>query len=222
MERTLEEELMTGFAQAQAYSNADFEEPHARVVELFDEEFPGAMIFGDILDLGCGPGDITLRFARRFPDANITAIDGSEAMIELANARMAATGGVRATVTFIEGVIPDLPIPKADYDLIVSTNCLHHLKDPSVLWRGIAEAAGKDTFIFIYDLFRPGSEAAARHLVEKYSADEPDILKRDFYNSLLAAFTPIEVEAQLKEAGFIELLVQQVSDRHMVISGVKE
>jgi hypothetical protein len=57
-------------------------------------------------------------------------------------------------------------------------------------------------------------------MVGQYAAGEPEILKRDFYNSLLAAFTPQEVEAQLAGAG-LNLSVDVISDRHMVIHGTR-
>jgi hypothetical protein len=63
MERIVEPELMDDEAQARAYAEADFEEPNARFVALY-REFVGALPAGAaVLDLGCGPGDITLRLA---------------------------------------------------------------------------------------------------------------------------------------------------------------
>ena len=51
--------------QAQAYSDADFTESHQRFVALFVQRFPGwqSKAFRAI-DLGCGPADVTVRFAR--------------------------------------------------------------------------------------------------------------------------------------------------------------
>ena len=47
---------------------------------------------------------------------------------------------------------------------------------------------------------------------------EPPVLKRDFYNSLLAAFEIEEVRAQLAAAGMSGLSVRTVSDRHLLVS----
>jgi hypothetical protein len=69
------------------------------------------------------------------------------------------------------------------------------------------------------ELFRPENQAAARQLVEAYASGEPEILRRDFYNSLLAAFEPPEVEAQLAAAGLDGLSVTVISDRHLVVHG---
>lgn len=219
MKRIIEPELMEEMEQAQAYADADFEEPHRRVLELFDIEFPGTKISGRILDLGCGPGDITFRFAKRFPDASVTGIDGSSAMIKLADERKIREKETADNIRFIKGSIPEASIPAVRYDLILSNSLLHHLHQPDVLWNTILKYASGGTKIFVVDLYRPASEKEARRIVNQYSGDEPEILKRDFYNSLLAAFKPAEVEQQIADAGLAELAVKVVSDRHLIVYG---
>lgn len=179
MESVLEPELMENMEQAEAYANADFEEPHSRVIELLDAEFQRPKINGRILDLGCGPEDITFRIACRFPEAAITAVDGSAAMIKLANQRKERERGRK--IEFIQGFIPKVKIPRVTYDLIISTSFLHHLSDPSILWKTLAEYGSSGTKIFVYDLFRSYSEEEAMRLVNLYSGNEPDVLKKDFY-----------------------------------------
>ena len=67
MERQPEPDLMDEEEQARAYALADFEAPHENFVELFKQRFAGEDITGDVLDLGCGPADVSIRFARHFP-----------------------------------------------------------------------------------------------------------------------------------------------------------
>ena len=66
---------------------------------------------------------------------------------------------------------------------------------------------------------RPESAGAAQALVDQYAPDEPEVLRRDFFLSLGAAFTPDEVRAQLADAGFDGFVVEPVTDRHLVITG---
>ena len=221
MERMSEPELMDTGEQAEAYANADFEDSHGRIVQLFDAAFPAAEIKGPLLDLGCGPGDVTFRFARRFKGVTIVAADGSAAMIALANERKAREHEEGKYITFMEAVIPGTAIPRRTYDTIISTSFLHHLHDPNVLWKTIGAYASPGTKLFVYDLLRPSDRHEAMRLVELYSGAEPDILKEDFYNSLLAAFEPREVESQLSMNNLSELSVTVVSDRHMLICGEK-
>lgn len=222
MKRVLEPELMEDPAQARAYAGADFSEPHTHIMRVFERKFPGVEIKGDILDLGCGPGDIAFRFARMFPEAKVIGVDGSAGMVELAEERRAREPDVAERITFVRGRIPGAPIPPLDYRAIVTNSLLHHLHRPNVLWETVAGYARTGSIIFVVDLMRPVSIEEAQRMVEKYSGAEPETLKRDFYNSLLAAFSPTEVEEQIREAGLTELKVKKISDRHLAAYGVKE
>ena len=69
------------------------------------------------------------------------------------------------------------------------------------------------------DLLRPESSEAAQAIVDKYAADEPVILRRDFYNSLRASFTEDDVAAQLAEMNLTRLLIDVPDDRHWIVGG---
>ena len=220
MQRIPEPELMDDPVQAEAYAAADFDAAHSRIVDAFDECFPGAGLEGCVLDLGCGPGDISFRFAARYPACTVIGVDGASAMIRLANRRRAAdASGER--VRFVEGLLPGAPIPDGPYAAIVSNSLLHHLHRPEVLWQAIDAHAHRGTRIYVADLRRPPDMDAARRLVREYAAGEAAILQRDFYNSLLAAFTPAEVEAQLAATGLAGLSVDVLSDRHLLVHGTR-
>ncbi|MDX1519389.1 MAG: SAM-dependent methyltransferase, partial [Gammaproteobacteria bacterium] len=60
----------------------------------------------------------------------------------------------------------------------------------------------------------------AEALVHQYAREEPEILQQDFYNSLLAAFSPAEVNQQLHDSGLGYLTIEILSDRHLCIFGL--
>lgn len=218
MERILEPELMDQPEQVLAYAMADFSEPDSQFISLFQEEF-GENISGYILDLGCGPGNISFRFARAYPGCIVHAVDGSSEMIRLAKAFLSKEKELTGRLNFIKDILPDIRPPMRFYDVIISNSLLHHLHNPIVLWDTIKRFSRHGTIVFIRDLTRPASREDAKKIVETYSNREPEILKRDFYNSLLASFTEDEIKEQLLEAGLNHMKVGRVSDRHMVISG---
>ena len=219
MERIVEPELMEEDAQARAYAEADFNEPHGHFIDLFAEAFPDERIGGHVLDLGCGTGDITIRFSRARPACTIHGMDGSEAMLRYALKALSSAGDVRGRVELIQGVLPGAVLPRTGYDTIISNSLIPHLKNPQVIWTSVLRYAIPGATVFVMDLKRPESADVARALVERYAGEEPEILKRDFYNSLLAAFEVDEVKGQLKEAGLDSFLVREVSDRHLAVSG---
>jgi SAM-dependent methyltransferase len=222
MERVQEPlELMNDEEQARAYAEADFAEADRRFIVRFGELFPDYDGKGLVLDLGCGPANITLRFAQRYPDAVVHGVDGSSAMLKYGQLALSrANDGSDSRVKLIKGFIPGVELPTQYYDVIVSNSLLHHLPDPQALWTTIKEHSKPGTRVLVADLYRPATSENAYLIVETYSGGEPEVLKTDFFNSLLAAFTPREVESHLAAAGLSSFTVQTISDRHMTIYGV--
>ena len=222
MERVLEpSELMSEDEQARAYAEADFTTPHSNFIFQFSERFTDYDGGGLVLDLGCGPADITVRFAQRYPRATLHGVDGSEAMLKYGRLALERAGeAIASRITFIQGFIPGVALPAQAYDVVICNSLLHHLTDPQALWTTVKQHSRVGTRVFIGDLYRPPNLEMARHIMETYSGNEPDVLKRDYYNSLLAAFTQAEVEAQLVQAGLSYLTVETITDRHIIIYGV--
>lgn len=214
--RIPEPELMDSEAQALAYAKADFADVNAAFVERLQARFP-ELRSGRVLDLGCGPADICLRLAQALPEVEILGVDGAEAM--LAPGRAALEGsGLEGRVRLERHLLPTTALP-GPFDAVISNSLLHHLHDPAALWSTVRAASRPGTAVLVVDLFRPSSTEAAAALVEEAAADEDPILKEDFYNSLLAAFTPDEVRAQLEAAGLAQLEVSTISERHLAIVG---
>ena len=207
---------MTDEQQALAYAKADFSTSNQWYVDQLLADYPVEL--GNILDIGCGPGDVMLRLASARPNVRITAIDGSNAMIELAR-KAVQSAGLQQRVTALQGYVPGLPLEERSFDAILSKDLLHHLPDPMVLWSEARRLGRSGAAIYVMDLMRPESPQAAHNIVETVASDELPILKADFYASLCAAFTLEEAKAQVKQCR-LPLEVTQVSDRHMVIKGV--
>ncbi|WP_404784209.1 class I SAM-dependent methyltransferase [Altericista sp. CCNU0014] len=218
MKRTPEPDLMNGLEQAYAYARADFEEPHNYCIELLRQSLPNLPQTGTALDLGCGPADIAIRFARAFSDWSVDGLDGSPAMLHYGREAV-QKAGLDGRVTLSEAYLPAGNAPRDRYGLIFSNSLLHHLADPKILWQSIHRWAKPDAAIFIMDLMRPDNAEVAARLVDRYAANELEVLRQDFYNSLLAAYSIDEVLVQLQQAQLEYLAVKLVSDRHFIVSG---
>lgn len=209
---------MDAAEQAVAYAQADFSAPHQFLVDQLSRLLQRLPAVARVLDLGCGPADVSVRFARAFPGWQIDGVDGAEAMLKLGRAHVAATG-LAARVRLHRALLPHDPLPGGGYQVILSNSLLHHLHQPQVLWQAVRAAAAPGAAVYVTDLRRPAEEGGLRHLVDTYSKPEPAVLRRDFEASLRAAFTTPEVHAQLGLAGLQELAVRELTDRHLAIFG---
>lgn len=218
MERVPEPELMDTPEQARAYAEADFEEPHSQFIVEFRNLFPGVEADGAVLDLGCGPADIAIRFARAFPGARVLGFDAGPNMLQLGREAVAAAG-LASRVRLVQGHLPEDEPPGCPYDAIISNSLLHHLDDPLSLWEAVNRYGTAGTRVFIMDLCRPDSPDEVQQMVDKYAGDEPEILREDFGNSLRAAYRTDEVGVQLESAGLGYLRISEPTDRHLAVSG---
>ncbi len=217
MRRVPEPELMLDPDQAEAYSSADFAQAHQAFVSLLQQRLPHLPQTASVLDLGCGPCDVTQRVALAYPNWRIVAIDGSPAMLTLGSHRLARAelqGRVRLELC----VLPEQEPSGGPFDVVISNSLLHHLQEPAVLWRAIGRHTTKGGSIAVMDLLRPDGEDELQHLLQA-ARGEPAVLRRDFENSLRAAYTTNEVLQQLQTNGLTQIEVEQVSERHWLAWG---
>ena len=212
MQRSPEPEIMDNPERAQAYADADFCEVNEAFVERV-LELAGDLASARVLDLGTGPGEMPLRIAAQRPGWRIVGLDASMPMLRLGqDARRGAS-----TVPAVRFVLADAkrtPFADDTFELIFSNSILHHVDDPVAFWKEAARVAKPGALLFVRDLLRPESPEAAHTLVETYAKDEHSLLKEDFYNSLLAAYTISEVHDQIHLEGIQAAKVSQSGNRH--------
>jgi ubiquinone/menaquinone biosynthesis C-methylase UbiE len=216
MKRIPEPELMDAPEQVRAYAEADFDEPNVLFVEMLTE-LVGETESQTLIDLGCGPGDICIRLAQALPDWHIVGLDAGPNMLAMAAEAVKATN-LEARIELVQAHLPN-ELPDGQFGAITSNSLLHHLPEPMALWQSIRELARPGCWVQVMDLHRPADIDSARALVDQYAADAPEVLRQDFFNSLLAAYTADEVEQQFQAAGLRGLTLTCPSDRHWLVQG---
>lgn len=83
-----------------------------------------------ILDIGCGMGHNVLPIAKRYPDAEVVAIDTGVPMLRYGHARAMALG--YENVTFMQAEASQLPFEDESFDWIQTTMFLHETGGKSI------------------------------------------------------------------------------------------
>ncbi|MGO1592393.1 class I SAM-dependent methyltransferase [Ancrocorticia sp.] len=82
----------------------------------------------DLLDVGCGPGTITLDFAELLAPGNVIGIENTNAPLE--TARRNAAHRRDASTQFMRGDVMALAFPDHSFDIVHAHQVLQHLSDP--------------------------------------------------------------------------------------------
>ncbi len=216
MERMLEPEIMDGDAQARVYAHADFAEENQGFVNQFFALYPDVEE-GTVLDLGCGPADIPIRLLRNRPALRVTGVDASGPMLDWAR-NAVQQAGLHDRIRLLCQRFQDCRLEQPA-DAVISNSLVHHVPNPLQVWYAVKTFARSGAPVLVMDLLRPDTPEAARELVDRYAADEPEQLRHDFYHSLLSALTEDEVAAHLAEMNLSRLLIDVPDDRHWMVSG---
>ena len=215
--RQAEPEVMADRDEALAYARADFTEVNQAFVDRL-LALVGPCLSAAAVDLGTGPGDIPFRLLRARPGWHITAVDASQAMLELAR-RAAPKAGLAGAIDFLQADAKSTHLPAAAFDVVFSNSILHHISDTAAFWAEVRRLAAPGAVVFMRDLARPGDAAAAARIVEQYVGGESELLRQEYYRSLLSSYTVQEVRRQLDKAGLGTLGVEMATDRHLDVFG---
>jgi arsenite methyltransferase len=149
-----------------------------------------------VLDLGSGGGiDVILSARRVGPTGHAYGLDMTEEMLELAR-RNAAEAKI-ANVTFLQGLIEEIPLPDSSVDVVIS-NCVINLSTdkPSVL-REIGR------------VLRPGGRIGISDVVAEDRLEPAQRAERGSYVGCIAgALSSSEYTDGLRAAGFDDISVE--------------
>jgi len=201
MARVPEMEVMEDESEVEAYSSAAAQS----YLESIDKSFVDhvARLIGEgtpgrALDLGCGPGQITIMMARRWPDMRFVGLDAAASMLEQAR-KDAAAAGVECDWEVIR-VGPEgdgrLPYEDATFDLVTCNSVMHHLADPLQALNEMARICKPNGAVLIRDLMRPPAplyELHCRVFGRHYGGE----MLRLYRASVKAAYTAEEMQEML-------------------------
>lgn len=151
-----------------------------------------------ILDVGCGAGATSFAFADAAPDAKVTGLDLSEALIAAARDRSEG----RANVRFVQGDAARASPEGGPFDLIVSRHGVMFFDDPVAAFTHLHGLAPRSRLLF--SCFRSPVEnewmAAMRGIIERHAPEALNVAPPAA--GPFAFADPARIESILREAGF--------------------
>ena len=162
-----------------------------------------APLGSSVIDLGCGSGQFAAYLARQRPDLKIVGIDLSAPMVEMGNQALHEAGlGQRVELrqgdmTNFSGLLPP------EVGLINCLFAIHHLPTMQHVEscfreiRDVMQRSGCNLMMF--DLARPRHEKTAWDYPAAFSPNAPEAFRADSVNSLIAAYSHLELAKVLQD-----------------------
>ncbi len=110
----------------------------------------------DLLDIGCGAGNYTLKMLQKIPGLNCTLVDLSRPMLDRAVERVTGAGGKK--VRAIQGDMRGIDLGTGCFDIVLAAATLHHLR---------TDAEWRSMFGAIFNSLRPGGSFWVFDMVEQ-------------------------------------------------------
>jgi ubiquinone/menaquinone biosynthesis C-methylase UbiE len=216
LEDALAQPLVPSTAFADAWIQVDQTENPRFFVNLLDatrarllerarrspKEFfaPLALVPGlNVLDVGCGTGDILRLLAPIISPGRAVGVDLSETMIAEAGQRSVENAG---NLSFRVGSVLELPFPAASFDRVLATQLLLHVPDPTSALMEIKRVLAQSGVISITEIDWGTLVVQSSHneLGRRFS----ELACRELRNGLIVR----ELPGELRELGFNHIVIK--------------
>jgi SAM-dependent methyltransferase len=189
------EDSLSGMEQARKYA-----EGHKKYGRLmyggFLKEVKALNISGSCLEMGAGPGFLTVMLAQQNPDIAITAVDLSPDMATLANEYI-VENKLGTRIHYVVGDVSDekLMLELGKFDFVYSAFSLHHWQAPESAVRNLWNAVEDTGLMYIFDFKRIG-----------WLCSLP-VKGRDI-DELRAAYSPEKIKALFRGTGITDYRIK--------------
>jgi tRNA (cmo5U34)-methyltransferase len=123
----------------------------------------------ELLDIGCGAGNYTLKMLSKISNLNCTLNDLSMPMLQRAKERVSVQ--TTGQITLLQDDMRNLNLPDNHFDIILAAATLHHLRD---------DADWEAVFTKLYNTLKPGGSIWISDLIVHDSAPLSKLFARQY------------------------------------------
>jgi ubiquinone/menaquinone biosynthesis C-methylase UbiE len=201
--RVPEPEVMDDAGAVEAYSSAAAQSHLEQIDDTFVEHALRLLTGrerGRGLDIGTGPGQITIKLAGRLTLWKFIGIDRSPNMIAKAQENFtAAEDHLAGRVEFRVADGNRLPFPDETFDFVMCNSVLHHLAEPMRLLDEIARLVAPGGAILLRDLRRPRRLTSPLH-IRWHGRHYKGAMRELFDASVRSAYTEDELQEMVRSS----------------------
>lgn len=183
----------------------------------------------NLLDIGCGAGNYTLKMLSKIPNLNCVLNDLSLPMLQRAKERVGPK--TKGTVSLIQDDMRNLELADGKFDIVLAAATLHHLRGDSdweLMFAKIYKALKPGGSFWISDLITHDSELITELFRDKYMA-YLDTLGGPEYTQKVVTYVAYEDSPRslnyqldlLKRTGFSNIEVLHKNSCFAAFGGIK-
>jgi GT2 family glycosyltransferase/2-polyprenyl-3-methyl-5-hydroxy-6-metoxy-1,4-benzoquinol methylase/glycosyltransferase involved in cell wall biosynthesis/Flp pilus assembly protein TadD len=135
--------------------------PHALTMEFWKDHFAKRTVCelpeirGEVLDIGCGTGEIDVWLARTKSDVQITAADISPLGLRIAQKNIEREPkDVQNRISFVRTIAEDLPFPSNKFDSCFISHTMEHIRDHGPILLELSRVLKPEAFVVIIVPFK--------------------------------------------------------------------
>jgi len=161
---------------------------YSRFAQVILKSLPSIAQGATVVDLGCGPGLLSIELCKLLPNARIIGVDPSAGMLEVAR-RNADEAGVANYDTRL-GAAEQVPLKPNSVNLVVTQGSLHE-------WDSVEEGLSE-----IIRVLRPGGSLIVKDFNRNWLSRWKRALVEPFHHLRMFRYSFDDVVAFLDDAGF--------------------
>jgi ubiquinone/menaquinone biosynthesis C-methylase UbiE len=210
--QTLKQFMSQGIEGYFAVKYAEFAENTEEMREdyrMFVSKVASVIQEGKLLEVGSGPGYISIEIAKLLPKMGVIGLDISDTMIEIAE-KNANEHGLSERVGFKKGDASKMPFEDFSFDFAVSNGSVHHWKRPVQIFNEIHRVLKPGCKAVISDLRRDASEEKIRKWEKNIDSR---IMRWGLRHSFRESYTAPQIKEIIKDTQFteFEIKVEEIS-----------